>query len=114
MFPVQIENVLTAHPAIHEAAAVAVPDERYGEVVGAWTVREPTALSTLTREDVRALVADNMNPQNAPAWVWFAGEDGVPSDMPKTASGKVQKHILREWVRDLARKGVGSVRSSKV
>lgn len=63
LFPVQIENVLTAHPAIHEAAAVAVPDERYGEVVGAWTVREPTALSTLTREDVRALVADNMNPQ---------------------------------------------------
>ncbi|OSX63486.1 hypothetical protein POSPLADRAFT_1180411 [Postia placenta MAD-698-R-SB12] len=113
LFPVQIENVLTAHPAIREAAAVAVPDERYGEVVGAWVVREPTALSTLTREDVRALVADNMNPQNAPAWVWFAGEDGIPSDMPKTASGKVQKHILRGWVRDLARKGVGSVRISK-
>lgn len=46
--------------------------------------------------------------QNAPAWVWFVGEDSE-SELPKTASGKVQKHILRQWSKALAEKGVGRV-----
>lgn len=45
--------------------------------------------------------------QNAPFWVWFVGEDGVPEELPKTASGKVQKHILRKWSKDLAERDVG-------
>lgn len=49
--------------------------------------------------------------QNAPAWVWFMGEDGVPEELPKTASGKVMKHVLRNWVKDLAKKEVGRVDS---
>ncbi|TRM59781.1 acetyl-CoA synthetase-like protein, partial [Schizophyllum amplum] len=61
LFPVQIENALTSHPGIREAAAIAVPDQRYGEVVGAWIVREPgTAVS---QAEVRRAVADTMNPQ---------------------------------------------------
>ncbi|KAF7792082.1 hypothetical protein EIP86_003112 [Pleurotus ostreatoroseus] len=105
----QIENVLTAHEAIVEAAVVAVPDARYGELVGAWIVREPHRRA-VTREEVRSAVASNMNPQNAPAWVWFAGEDGE-AELPKTASGKVMKHVLRRWSRTLAEKGVGRVLS---
>ena len=62
LFPVQIENVLTAHPAIVEAAAVAVPDARYGELVGAWIVRHPHE-PALSREEVRRTVAIAMNPQ---------------------------------------------------
>ncbi|KAF8662371.1 hypothetical protein AX16_001176 [Volvariella volvacea WC 439] len=107
LFPVQIENVLTAHSQIREAAVVAVPDPKYGEVVGAWIVREHTHHHE--REDVRRCVAGGMNPQNAPAWVWFVGEDGTPGELPKTASGKVQKHVLREWSRELVEKGVGRV-----
>lgn len=49
--------------------------------------------------------------KNAPAWVWFLGEDGVPEELPKTASGKVMKHVLRKWSRSLAEKGVGRVSS---
>ncbi|KAI0634863.1 acyl-CoA synthetase [Trametes polyzona] len=105
LFPVQIENVLTAHPHIREAAVVSVPDPKYGEVVGAWIVREPE--SAISKEETRRVVAEGMNPQNSPAWVWFVGEDGVPEEIPKTASGKVQKHILREWSKELAAKGVG-------
>ncbi|KZT10257.1 acyl-CoA synthetase [Laetiporus sulphureus 93-53] len=112
LFPVQIENVLTGHPSIREAAAVAVPDVRLGEVVGAWIVRESNTM-TLSREDVRGIVARSMNPQNAPAWVWFAGEDGVPEEVPKTASGKVMKHVLRSWIKDLAKQNVGRVETSK-
>lgn len=57
----QIENVLTAHQAVMEAAVVAVPDAKYGEVVGAWVVRQPRA--ELTRQELRKFVNTNMNPQ---------------------------------------------------
>ena len=148
LFPVQIENALTDHPGIREAAAIAVPDTKYGEVVGAWIAREPG--TDVSRAEVRRAVADAMNPQvsdhlsrfelvhgdmhmridmcncewrhaivyvdidlsdlqNAPAWVWFVGEDDVANELPKTASGKVQKHILREWSKELAKKGLGRV-----
>ena len=47
--------------------------------------------------------------QNAPAWVWFLGEEGVVDELPKTASGKVQKHVLRSWSKPLVEKKVGQV-----
>ncbi|KAI5834010.1 acetyl-CoA synthetase-like protein [Schizophyllum commune Tattone D] len=107
LFPVQIENALTDHPGIREAAAIAVPDTKYGEVVGAWIAREPG--TEVSRAEVRRAVADAMNPQNAPAWVWFLGEEGVVDELPKTASGKVQKHVLRSWSKPLVEKKVGQV-----
>lgn len=58
----QIENVLTAHPSIREAAVVAVPDGVYGEVVGAWVVLEP-GKPQLSRQGVRQVVSEGMNPQ---------------------------------------------------
>ena len=61
LFPVQIENVLSAHPAIREAAVVSVPDAKYGEVVGAWIVLEPG--KRLARAEVRKVVWEGMNPQ---------------------------------------------------
>ncbi|KAG9218187.1 hypothetical protein CCMSSC00406_0010219 [Pleurotus cornucopiae] len=108
LFPVQIENALTEHPSVREAAVVSVPDPKYGEVVGAWIVREPN--THIDHDQVRRTVAESMNPQNAPAWVWFVGEDGTESELPKTASGKVMKHILRNWARDLSRRSIGGVR----
>ncbi|KAF9226330.1 acetyl-CoA synthetase-like protein [Gyrodon lividus] len=112
LFPVQIENVLTAHPSIREAAAISVPDVKYGEVVGAWILLEPGA--TMSKEEVRQVVSNNMNPQawyafNAPSWVWFIGEGGSAQELPKTASGKVMKHILRDWSSKLAESDVGMV-----
>ncbi|KAF8970222.1 hypothetical protein BDZ97DRAFT_1694974 [Flammula alnicola] len=107
LFPVQIENAMTAHPEIREAAAVAVPDPVYGEIVAAWVVREPH--TRITRQEVRQYVVDSMNPQNAPAWVWFLNEDGNPEELPKTASGKVMKHVLRKWSRELVGMDLGRV-----
>ncbi len=120
LFPVQIENALTMHPGIHEAAAVSVPDEKYGEVVGAWIVKA-TGYENLSKQEVREAVSTRMNPQvqskpiplnlvlrivsmqNAPSWVWFSDE------LPKTASGKVMKHVLRYRSKELAKKGDGLV-----
>jgi acyl-CoA synthetase (AMP-forming)/AMP-acid ligase II len=58
---VQIEDVIARHPAILEAAAVAVPDPQFGEVVGAWVVRQPDG--QISREDIRKAVGENINPQ---------------------------------------------------
>lgn len=52
---------MTRHPAILEAATVSVPDAKYGEVVGAWIVRQPGGI--ISRDEVRKCVSDNMNPQ---------------------------------------------------
>jgi len=58
---------LTSSPLIREAAAVAVPDDLYGEVVGAWIVLEDNHDKLLgrktSREDVREIVQSQMNPQ---------------------------------------------------
>ena len=51
-----------SHPAILEAAVVAVPDGRYGELVGAWVVKDERK-PALSREEVRRTVATGMNPQ---------------------------------------------------
>ncbi|KAG8680555.1 hypothetical protein FRC08_016209 [Ceratobasidium sp. 394] len=104
--PVQIENCLTSHPDIVEAAAIAVPDARFGEVVGVWILLRHGA-PPMSREDVTEWVKVKMNPQNAPSWVWFLGEKGIPSELPKTASGKVMKNVLRDWAKmSLAKKDI--------
>ncbi|KAF7300682.1 hypothetical protein HMN09_00953900 [Mycena chlorophos] len=113
LFPIQIEDTILTHldSAIEEAAVVSVPDAKYGEVVGAWIVRRKSdAGKKISREEIREAVWKNMNPQNAPTWVFFVGEDTAEMELPKTASGKVQKHILRDWSKELTRKGVGKVK----
>ncbi|KAJ3986184.1 acyl-CoA synthetase [Lentinula detonsa] len=114
LFPVQIENVLLADHSIREAAVVSVPHKEYGEVVGAWIVRNTGTVSghpRSSRNDIKNIVREKMNPQTAPAWVWFVGEDGVPAELPKTASGKVMKHVLRKWSKELAERGIGKVKT---
>ena len=61
LFPVRIENALTSNPSILEAAVVSVPDKKYGEVVGAWI--RPKTGAKLSRERVRKVVWESMNPQ---------------------------------------------------
>jgi acyl-CoA synthetase (AMP-forming)/AMP-acid ligase II len=61
LFPVRIENALTSNQSILEAAVVSVPDKRYGEVVGAWI--KPRVGAKLSRESVRKIVWESMNPQ---------------------------------------------------
>lgn len=44
--PLEIENCLLAHPAVSEVSVVGVPDEKYGEVVGAFVVRKSSSSSS--------------------------------------------------------------------
>ena len=52
------------HPHIHEAAVVAVPDDKFGETVGVWIVKSSDAeMQNLSRKDVKQWVTAEMNPQ---------------------------------------------------
>jgi fatty-acyl-CoA synthase len=88
VYPRQVEAVYEQHPALREVAVVGVPDARWGEVGCAYVVLRPGALldvGELLRFG-RARLAAFKVPQRFVA---------VP-ELPRTASGKVQKHLLVE------------------
>ncbi len=88
--PFEVESALVAHPAVAEAAVVAAPDEERGAVVRAVVVlREGhvpgPALARALQDHVKAQTA----PYKYPRIVDFADE------LPKTASGKIRRAVLR-------------------
>ena len=88
--PFEVESALVSHPAVAEAAAVAAPDDERGSVVRAVVVlregHEPgDALARQLQEHVKAETA----PYKYPRIVEFTDE------LPKTASGKIQRARLR-------------------
>lgn len=95
IFPVEIEARLTDHDAITEAAVVAIKDERYGEVVGAFLREKPSCQRRPTFEEVNLWVRSGLGSHKAPRYIFWIGDAGVGDDFPKTGSGKYQKHILR-------------------
>jgi fatty-acyl-CoA synthase len=84
---VEIEGVLLHHPAIQEAAVVGMPHDRWGESPHAFVILRPG--TTATEEEMKQFVRDRLAHFKMPQWVTFV------SDLPKTATGKVQKYILR-------------------
>ena len=84
----EVEGVLLQHPAVADVAVVAAPDDRMGEVVRACVVLKPG--TTLTLEDVRAHFAGaGVARQKTPERL------SVLTELPRNASGKVLKHVLR-------------------
>jgi fatty-acyl-CoA synthase len=90
----EVEEILTRHPAVREVAVVAKPDPYWGET--------PCAFIAL-REGVEAPSADAV-------MQWCKGQMAafkrprhiVFGELPKTATGKVQKFMLRQWVQGTA------------
>ena len=82
---------------------VAVKDEKYGEVVGAFLRLDGDASKRPSLEDVRAWARESMGSHKAPQYVFWIGDKGVGDDFPKTGSGKHQKHILRATTEELLR-----------
>ena len=89
----EVEDLLHQHPAVMNAAVVAMPHPRLGETVCAYVIPKPGA--TVTAADIVALLdAAGVAKQKYPERFIFV------DDFPKTASGKVKKDLLRADVRE--------------
>ena len=84
---VEVEGVLLRHPAVQEAAVVGLADARWGEAPHAFVVLKQGA--TATSDEIRAFTRDRLAHFKAPHSVTFVTE------LPKTATGKIQKFVLR-------------------
>ena len=84
---VEVEGVLLRHPAVQEVAIVGLPHERWGEAPHAFVVLEAGA--TATAAELRDFARAHLAHFKAPKEITFL------SELPKTATGKVQKYVLR-------------------
>jgi acyl-CoA synthetase (AMP-forming)/AMP-acid ligase II len=87
-YPAEIERMMIEHPAIGQVAVVGVPDDRLGEVGGAFVI--PTPDGTLDPAEVTAWCRERMANYKVPRYVW------VVDALPLNPSGKVLKFALRE------------------
>jgi fatty-acyl-CoA synthase len=88
IYPREVEQALHGHPAVADVAVVGVPDEHWGEQAAAFILRAPGHAATEGELAAycRARLAAHKVPRH---WVFTAA-------FPLTASGKVQKFVLRE------------------
>jgi fatty-acyl-CoA synthase len=88
----EVEEVLYRHPAIREAAVVAAPDEKWGEIPCAFLVLKDGA--ALTEPEITKFCRENLAGFKIPKKFVF-------QDLPKTSTGKIQKNLLRETAKSL-------------
>jgi fatty-acyl-CoA synthase len=89
--PREVEEYLYRHPAVQDVQVIGVPDEKFGEELCAWIVSRPGF--TATEEDIRAFCRGQIAHFKIPRYVRFV--EGFPT----TATGKVQKYLMREQMR---------------
>ena len=84
---VEVEGCLLRHPAVQEVAVVGMPHEKWGESPHAFVVLLDGARTT--EDELKLHVREKLAHFKTPQWVSFV------DDLPKTATGKVQKYVLR-------------------
>ena len=90
IYPSEIEELFYTHPAVLEVAVVGLPDSVLGEVSCAALVLKENAIESL--EDFGRFIGDKVADYKRPDHIT------IMDSLPKTASGKVQKHLLREQI----------------
>jgi fatty-acyl-CoA synthase len=93
IYPREVEELLFGHPAVADAQVFGVPDARYGEELCAWIRLKPGA--TATEEGIRAFCRGRITHFKIPRHVRFV------QTYPMTVSGKVQKFVMREMMKEL-------------
>lgn len=93
LYPREIEDVLFNHPEVSQIAVIGLPDEKWGEIVAAVVLpKTPDAPPSI--DELYRYCRANLSPQKTPER-WFI----VPG-YPLTPSGKVQKNVLQDWIRE--------------
>jgi fatty-acyl-CoA synthase len=88
IYPREIEDLLFEHPKVADVAVVGVPDAKWGEIVVAFV--RPAAGEPPSEQELFDLCRQHLSPQKTPAHWRFMDE------FPLTASGKIQKFVLRD------------------
>jgi long-chain acyl-CoA synthetase len=90
IYPSEIEGYLVEHPDILEVSVIGIPDEKYGEEIMAFVVKNSE--KELSEEDIITYSRSKMTKFKAPSRVKFMDA------LPKTLTGKVEKKELRNWM----------------
>ncbi len=85
---IEVEAALYQHPAVLEAAVVALPDEKWGEVPCAFVMLKP-GVASIDETELRNFCRDRLAGYKVPKRFVFG-------ELPKTSTGKVQKFLLRD------------------
>jgi long-chain acyl-CoA synthetase len=88
VWPREVEEVLTGHPAVAEVGVAGVRDDVRGEAVKAWVVLRPGKAAT--EQELRTFCRKQLAPYKVPSHIEFRAE------LPKTMVGKVLRRALRE------------------
>ena len=92
---IEVEGVLLRHPSVQEAAIVGLPHEKWGEAPYAYVVLKPGA--SASEAELIAFTRERLAHFKAPHGVTFVEE------LPKTATGKIQKYVLRKGAAAIVR-----------
>ncbi len=87
---IEVENTLAAHPSVLEVAVVARPDDKWGEVPVAFVALKEN--QQITEAELIAYARDHMAHFKAPKKIVFG-------ELPRNATGKIQKFVLRDQAR---------------
>jgi fatty-acyl-CoA synthase len=90
IYPRELEDVLGSHPGVAAVAVVGVPDDTWGEQVGAVIV--PAGHPAPSPDALRVYCRERLARFKAPSFWYFV------SDLPTTATGKIQKYVLKERI----------------
>ena len=95
IYPREIEEVLFAHPKVADVAVCGLPDDKWGEQVGAF-IRDADPDNPATDAELHTYVREHLSPQKTPRSWYHVGE------FPLTGSGKIQKFaIVEAWEKGL-------------
>ena len=87
IYPREIEEFLFTHEAVQDVQVAGIPDEKYGEIVGAFIIKE-NGFDDLEESDIRDFCIGQIARYKVPKYVFFVKE------FPLTTSGKIQKYKL--------------------
>ncbi|MDR0474132.1 MAG: AMP-binding protein, partial [Treponema sp.] len=101
VYPKEIEDFLYTMPGVKDVQVVGIASKKFGEEVGAFIILQPNA--AINEEDVRDYCRGKISRFKIPKYVFFV------DNFPLTASGKIQKYLLREMgAKKVEEQGIGT------
>jgi len=91
VYPTDVENALSSHPAVHEASVFGLPDDKWGETVNAAIQLKPFCHASA--DELKAYVRERLGPVLTPKQFYFY------DSLPRSPVGKILKNVIRQDVR---------------